>query len=115
MEKGRHMTYRFALLFSLLTPVFIFAQNSYPVNETRTLLNQGKKTVEIPTSGMNCLSCVGQIKSALHKLEGVENVDVDLSNRKVIVTYLERKVKPETFSETINHLGYKASKPIVKE
>lgn len=109
------MTYRFALLFLLLTPSFIFAQTLNPIDATRILLNQGKKTVEIPTSGMNCLSCVGQIKSALHKLEGVEKVNVDLSNRKVMVTYLERKVKPETFSETINGLGYKASKPIVKE
>lgn len=109
------MTYKFALILLLAMPAFSSAQTNHSVNAAATFLNQGKKTVEIPTSGMNCLSCVGQIKSSLHKLDGVEKVDVDLSSRKVVVTYLERKVKPEAFSETINGLGYKASKPIVKE
>jgi copper chaperone CopZ len=110
------MTYKIALLFLLLLPNLIFGQTSKnAIKTTITLLNQGKKTVEISTSGMNCLSCVGQIKSTLHKLEGVENVDVDLANRKVIVTYLEKKVNPENLSEKINELGYKASRPVVKE
>lgn len=108
------MTYKFALILLLSTPAFLSAQTTKSMN-AETLLNQGKKTVEIPTTGMNCLSCVGQIKSSLHKLQGVEKVDVDLSTRKVVVTYLERKVNPEDFLRTINELGYKASKPVEKE
>lgn len=110
------MTYKFALLISILIPSTLLSKTTpKAIYTAQSFLNQGKKTVEIPTSGMNCLSCVGQIKSTLHKLDGVENVEVNLAAKKVVVTYLERKVQPGVFSQKINELGYKASTPSSKD
>lgn len=73
-------------------------------------LKQRMKII-IPTQGMNCLSCVGQITNTLKSIEGVSNVEVNLLSRYVLVEYLDDPIFPEILSVKINSLGYKTSTP----
>ena len=44
-----------------------------------------KKTVFV--EGMMCMHCVGRVKKALEKLDGVLSVDVSLENKNAVITF----------------------------
>lgn len=77
-------------------------------------LTSQRKAVVIPTQGMTCMSCVGQIKTVLRKVDGVKDVEVNLASRFVRVEYVEGKVFPELLAAEITKLGYKTGKPAVE-
>ena len=51
------------------------------------------KEVIIPIGGMTCASCVKAVERAVKKLDGVENVQVNLATEKALVSYEAGKVK----------------------
>lgn len=56
--------------------------------------------------GMTCSSCVRHINSALKKMEGVEDVQVSLSDKKVIVKHDPKKVPADVIRKAITEEGY---------
>lgn len=44
--------------------------------------NDGETQVSLPIEGMTCASCVGRVEAALAKVEGVQNVSVNLATER---------------------------------
>jgi copper chaperone CopZ len=73
------------------------------------------KIVRIPVEGMICTVCAGNVKKALKSVPGVQEAEISLERREVVVRYGEGKVLPEQLVSAINQLGYKAGAPVPDE
>lgn len=62
--------------------------------------------VTLLVSGMSCGHCVNAVEGAVGKLNGVSNVNVQLSEGKVDVEFDSSMVSLETIKETIDDQGY---------
>ncbi|MCS1351493.1 copper chaperone CopZ [Mechercharimyces sp. CAU 1602] len=58
--------------------------------------------------GMSCNHCVKAIEESVGKLEGVDQVKVHLSEKKVDVEFDSNKVTLKQIKETIDEQGYEA-------
>lgn len=58
-------------------------------------------TVKI--KGMSCMHCVGSVKDALEKLDGIENVVVDLDKGEATI---DGQVASETIEKAIVDIGF---------
>jgi copper chaperone CopZ len=65
------------------------------------------ETVEIATEGEDCDQCVRKLRPTLMKINGVQNVKVDLKHDRVIVTFDARKTHPPDLHDAILASGYK--------
>src|ERR1035437_3571159 len=66
-----------------------------------------KETLSLPVEGMTCASCVVRVENTLKKLEGIENVNVNLATEKVTFTYDHTKADLDKISEAVDNAGYK--------
>lgn len=57
--------------------------------------------------GMNCMGCVKSITNAVKALTGVIEVNTDLAQKTVTVTYNPDSVKAEEITEAIANEGFK--------
>jgi copper chaperone len=64
------------------------------------------ETTVFNVEGMSCNHCVNSIKNAVSSLQGVENVEVELKEKKVTVGYTSGLVTIQTIKETIEDQGY---------
>lgn len=55
--------------------------------------------------GMMCMHCVSHVSEALHALEGVKSVDVNLKKGEAVI-YSEKGIKDEVLSKAIQDAGY---------
>jgi len=58
--------------------------------------------------GMTCGHCVMHVTSALKKVKGVINADVDLNKKTAVVTYEPGAVTREQMVKAVVEAGYKA-------
>ena len=65
------------------------------------------ETIEIATEGEDCDECVRKLRPVLLRINGVQNVKVDLPDERVIVTFDARKVHPPDLHDAILKSGYK--------
>ena len=65
------------------------------------------ETIEIATEGEDCDQCVRRLRPALMKINGVQDVTVDLSRERVIVTFDARKTHAPDLHDAILKSGYK--------
>ena len=65
------------------------------------------KEVIIPIGGMTCASCVKAVERAVKKLDGIENVQVNLATEKALVSYEAGKVKLYEIKNAIEKAGFK--------
>ncbi|WP_199256780.1 copper chaperone CopZ [Alteribacillus sp. YIM 98480] len=63
-----------------------------------------QKTLDV--KGMTCGHCEQSVKGALKELDGVTEVNVNLSAGKVDVTYNEEKVTLDNMREAVEEQGY---------
>lgn len=66
------------------------------------------KEVIIPISGMTCASCVRAVERAVKKLNGVNEVNVNLATEKANIKYNPEFVKLQMIKDAINNAGYQA-------
>ncbi|MBQ9309770.1 MAG: heavy-metal-associated domain-containing protein [Bacteroidales bacterium] len=59
---------------------------------------------------MHCQNCVNKITDKISFLKGVEDLKVSLKDKTVTVKFNPAKVQEKTFMETIEKLGYTATK-----
>nr|WP_330389985.1 heavy metal-associated domain-containing protein [Tepidibacter formicigenes] len=59
--------------------------------------------------GMTCASCSRAVERAVEKLEGIEEVSVNLATEKMEVKYNENYISYEEIIEAVSKAGYKAS------
>jgi copper chaperone len=55
---------------------------------------------------MSCSHCENTIKTALLRLNGVDNVNIDLQKKKVSIEYEGTKISSEILKSTIEDQGY---------
>ena len=65
--------------------------------------------LSLKVEGMTCMGCVNSVKRLLTALDGVEEVDVDLSRGRVQVSYEPTRVQPEAMQLAIEVGGYRVS------
>ncbi|MEK4129661.1 copper chaperone CopZ [Solibacillus sp. FSL W8-0474] len=64
------------------------------------------ENVILNVNGMTCGHCVKAVETSVGALAGVQEVKVDLAEKKVAVAYNEDAVTVEQIKETIDEQGY---------
>ena len=64
------------------------------------------QTVTLSVTGMTCATCPITIKKALNKVEGVENIEVNLEKKEARVTFDDAKTTVEALLEATKNAGY---------
>jgi Cu+-exporting ATPase len=64
------------------------------------------KVIQIHINGIGCANCVLNIEDSLKKLEGINDVTVNLSSSKAKITYSPDKINFETIKKTIEDIGF---------
>lgn len=70
---------------------------------------------DLTVSGMDCPSCADDIKRALGKLEGIEDVRVDVVGGKVKIAYADGKLSRGDLAGAIRRVGYKVEDGAAKK
>lgn len=89
------------LLFALLGVTAFSAVAAKPKHKTETV------TYEV---NMHCQNCVNKLTDNLSFLKGVEDFKISLKDKTVTIKFNPAKVQEKTFVETIEKLGYTATK-----
>ena len=58
------------------------------------------------TPSVSCMSCMAKIEGAVTSLDGVEDVDVDLVDHVVNVTFDDSRVDSQRLAQAITEAGY---------
>ena len=64
------------------------------------------QTVTLSVIGMTCAACPVTIKKVLNKVEGVENIKVNLEKKEALVTFDDAKTTVEALLEATKNAGY---------
>lgn len=64
------------------------------------------QTVTLSVTGMTCAACPITIKKALKKVDGVENIEVNLEKKEAVVTFDDAKTTVEALLEATTNAGY---------
>jgi len=64
------------------------------------------QTVTLSVTGMTCAACPITIKKALNKVEGVENIEINLEKKEAVVTFDDAKTTVEALVEATTNAGY---------
>ena len=68
------------------------------------------KTVVVTTQPvMHCESCENKIKGNLRFEKGVKQIECNIDEQRVTITYDADKTKPETIIQSFEKFGYKAT------
>ena len=109
---------RAILIFATLVIVGMLGTSIYPlmVRGANTPVSAASgaphvTSITLPVSGMDCAICAISIKASLHRLAGVGQVEVNVPQGTVRVSYDPAKVKPERLVAAIDSTGYTASLP----
>lgn len=77
----------------------------YGVEEEKT---DSIREVLLPISGMTCASCANAVERAIKKLEGVNEVNVNIASEKAKVVYDSSKTRISEIKDAVSKAGYKA-------
>jgi Cu+-exporting ATPase len=69
------------------------------------------KTLTLPVEGMTCASCVARVEKVLKKVEGVDEVNVNLATEKVTLSFNPSVADVSKFTEVVEDAGYKLLPP----
>jgi Cu+-exporting ATPase len=72
---------------------------------------EATKKFHTKISGMSCSFCTGSIQKAIHKMDGVQSVNVSLSHEEALIQYEPDKITPDQLTKTIKSLGYTVRDP----
>lgn len=93
------------LLFGLLTMFFV-------LSSVNTLYGQDKKknqeTVTFYVEDMHCQNCQSKIEKNIAFEKGVTDIQCDLDNKLVTITYKADKTNPENIVKGFEKIKYKA-------
>jgi|LGOV01.1.fsa_nt_gb Cu+-exporting ATPase len=65
------------------------------------------KEVSIPIEGMTCASCVRAVEKSINKLDGIEEVSINITTNKAYVKYDSTKARVSNIKQSIKKAGYK--------
>ena len=64
------------------------------------------KQMDLPIEGMHCASCVLSVNKTFDRIEGVEEVDADLSANKLHITVDTKKISYDEMERLVKNLGF---------
>jgi len=70
--------------------------------------SEKKREIILPISGMTCAACVRAVERAIGKLEGINEVSVNLATEKAKIVYDSSKVRISQIKDAVAKAGYKA-------
>jgi len=70
-----------------------------------------KKSYHLPIQGMTCAACVARVERSLSKMDGIENVSVNLANEKAYFDLDEAKLSLTAVAQNIAAAGYQLILP----
>lgn len=70
------------------------------------------KTEKYEISGMTCSSCVAHVEKSVKKLEGIQQVQVNLLTNSMTVSYDENAIDNKAIEKSVEDAGYQAHKHI---
>ena len=70
---------------------------------------EGHDTLELMVEGASCASCIKKIERSLLALPGVADARLNLSTKRLRVSWAPGALAPETVAETLNRVGYQAA------
>ena len=65
------------------------------------------KSMDLPIEGMHCASCVLSVNKTFEKVDGVEEVDADLTNNMLHITTNPKKISYDDMEKLVKNLGFK--------
>ena len=65
------------------------------------------KETNLKIEGMHCAGCSTRLEKVLNNLEGVEQAQVSLQEKKATIKYDENKISLESIKESIEDAGFK--------
>lgn len=72
------------------------------------------RTATLSVAGMTCAACPITVKRALSRVPGVTGAEVDLGQRRAIVTYDDARTSPADLAKAVSDAGYPAQAVGVK-
>jgi len=69
--------------------------------------NESKREIILPISGMTCAACVRAVERAIGKLEGINEVSVNLATEKAKIVYDPSKIRISQIKDAVAKAGYK--------
>ena len=73
-----------------------------------TLAGPGLKRIELVVPEADCAACIGTIEPALQRLPGVTSARLNLTARRVSVTWRDGEAEPEAFIQTLSAQGFRS-------
>ena len=73
------------------------------------------KKAKFAIQGMTCSSCSSHVEKAVSKLEGIQNVNVNLLSNNMTVNYDETILDDKTIIQAVTHAGYGATCEMPKQ
>jgi P-type Cu2+ transporter len=73
-----------------------------------SLAGPGLKRIEFIVPQANCAACMPDIEGRIGRIAGVSTVRVNLTGRRVVVTWRENEANPQDFVDTLSAMGYQA-------
>jgi copper chaperone CopZ len=80
-----------------------------PLTEKLPAKPQNGRLVQIKASGMMCSFCTMSVEKALGRMDGVDNVQVNLVHGVILVDRDPAKIKAERLEQAVESLGYTVS------
>ena len=65
--------------------------------------------ISLPVEGMTCASCVARVEKSIKKIDGVEDVVVNLASEKATLSIDKSKVNIEEIKKAVEEAGYKVN------
>ncbi len=66
------------------------------------------RTATLVVSGMTCAACPITVKKALTRVPGVSRAEIDLAQRRAVVTYDDTRTSPADLAKAVTEAGYPA-------
>ncbi len=104
-----------ALIALVLTATASFSQENVTQEKEKQETTTSKKEVKTVCfkSNMTCNGCAGEVKHKVAYEKGVKNVETNLENNTITVTYRADKNDKEALAKAITKLGYEATETTV--
>ena len=67
--------------------------------------------ISIPVDGMSCNRCASRVQTTLTSLDGVDDAEVSLEQKRVVVHFDSQRTSPAKLASAIDQAGFKAGAP----
>jgi mercuric ion binding protein len=116
MNRARHLrvivvSVALVLLVVLLSAVTACRRDTQATTSSTADRAVATRTIAVPVDGMICQICAGSVKSAIKKVDGVQDAEISLERRHAVIHFDDRKASLEQLTRAIRDAGFKPGAP----